>query len=462
MSRKIGLFGCGVILLACVALLVAGYRDKEPPSQPVTITVGDWPREDDPRRSAWNKYVKIMRDQYRVTVVPDEWSYSTTSFLPRAAAGKLPTIFNTWFTEPQKIIEAGYAADITPVLQKRGWDREFEPEILRLVQKDGRIYGVPKESYLMGLMCNLKLFRAAGLVGPDGLPQIPRTYEELAQTARRIREKTGRPGFLLETSGKGGGWHFMNIAWSYGAEFERKVAGKWRAVFNSPAATAALQYVKDLKWRYDVLPDQTFIDWSKGQELIATGQCAMKFDVGFDHDGFYYVIDNYGMKKADIAMGAIPAGPRGRVGLQGGDMYMFAPDASPEQIDAALQWLQLLGFGPTLSKRDLRYKALAYRRDNASGYVVGNSGVPVWLRQQATNRRIRSKYVNVNLALFQEYLNFDRVRMHPEEPINCQELYKILDRVIQTVLTDPRADPGALLDRAAAEFQTEYLDKSKR
>ncbi len=462
MSRKICLNLCVAFLMVLGTFLLAGCQETGQSDKDVTISVGDWPRESDPRHAVYAKYVRIMKENYHITVVPEEWSYSTNSFLPRAAAGKLPTVFNTWFTEPQKIIAAGYAADITAVLRKHGWDRELEPNILRLVEKDGKIYGIPKESYLMGLMCNLKIFRVAGLVDAVGLPKIPQTYRELAQTAREIKDKTGCAGFLLETSGKGGGWHFMNIAWSFGAEFEKKIAGKWRAVFNSPPAVAALQYVKDLKWKYRVLPDLIFIDWSEGQELIATDQCAMKFDIGFDHEGFYYVINNYPMKKSDIAMGSIPAGPAGRVGLQGGDIYMFAPDATQDQVEAALRWLQLLGYGPNLSRQDLKNKALAYQRDSASGYVVGNSGVPVWLHQAEVNRKIRDQYVNVDRALFREYLDFGRVRMHPEEPLNCQELYKILDNVIQAVLTDAKADPQRLLDKAVAEFQTEYLDKSKR
>ena len=36
--------------------------------------------------------------------------------------------------------------------------------------------------------------------------------------------------------------------------------GKWKATFNSPEAANALQYIKDLKWKYDVLPTNTLVN----------------------------------------------------------------------------------------------------------------------------------------------------------------------------------------------------------
>ena len=49
--------------------------------------------------------------------------------------------------------------------------------------------------------------------------------------------------------------------------------------------------------------------------------------------------------------------------------------------------------------------------------------------------------------------------LHAEPPVYCQEMYKILDSCVQAVLTDENADPQALLDKAAEDFQRDYLDK---
>lgn len=451
----------GVVLIILIGLALSSLYERRPA---VTISVGDWPRENTARRQVYEDYAALIRKKHNIVIEPDEWAYSINSFLPKAAVGKLPTIYNTWYTEVQKIINAGYAVDITSALQERGWDRAINPMVATIIMRDGKYYGFPRDAYLMGLMCNLKLFRAAGLVDGNGLPLLPQTYPELVRMAQVIKERTGAAGFLIETNGNGGGWHFMNIAWSYGAEFERKVNGQWRAVFNSPEAVAALQLIKDLRWQYEVLPDHTLIDWTKAQELIATDQCAMKFEAGFDHNGFDYVIDHYNMPREDIAMASVPAGPKGRVALLGGNIYMFAPNSTAEQINAALEWLRLLGMSPDVSADGLRYIEDSYRNDFKNGYVVGNVGVPVWTDPDflAANEKIRAKYINVNLDYFQSYINGPQVTMRLEEPFYCQELYAILDGVIQTVITDPQADPEVLLDQAADKFQREYLDKLSR
>ena len=462
MSRKWSLIS--ILLILTAGLSIFAVQHLKPQQKEVVISVGDWPGENGPRHQIYERYARMIKEQRWITVVPDEWSYSINSFLPKAAAGKLPTLYNTWFTETGKIIEAGYAAEITPQLAKRGWDRALSPETSRVVKRNGKIYGVPRDAYLMGLMCNLKLFRKAGLLDSAGLPQIPRTYAELARTAKLIKDRTGAAGFLIETSSNGGGWHFMNIAWSFGAEFERKVNGRWQAVFNSPQAVAALEYIRDLRWKYDLLPNLALIDWAKGQELIGTGQCAMKLEAGFEHNGFDNVIDNYHMNKDLISMGSVPAGSAGRMALLGGNIYMFAPNASTEQINAALEWIKLLGQSPDVSGAGLKDLELAYRNDYQAGYVVGNPGIPVWVNPGFTraNQRIRSRYSNVNPDNFRDYRDFTQVKIHSEEPVNCQELYSLLDRVIQTVLTDKNANPQALLNQAVREFQKAYLDKANR
>ena len=77
-----------------------------------------------------------------------------------------------------------------------------------------------------------------------------KTFEELIQTAKTIKEKTGQAGFAIPTSGTEGGWIFANLAWNFGVKFMDKVDGKWKATFNTPEAVEAFQYLSDLKWKY--------------------------------------------------------------------------------------------------------------------------------------------------------------------------------------------------------------------
>ena len=451
-----------VVIGLSFALLVSVFSVVGLAQPKVTISVGAWPRENEPERLATaKKFAKIMLEKYNVEVVGDEWQYAVDSFIPKATGGTLPTVYNTWFTEPQKIIDNGYAANITKQMKKYGLDKAINPQILSILSKNSKIYGIPDNGYVQGLACNVKLFKQAGLVDAGGVPKAPKTFEELAQTAKIIKDKTGAAGFIMETSNNCGGWHFMNIAWSFGTVFEKKIKGKWTATFNNPEGVAALQYLKDLKWKYKVLPDTALVDWAGGQQIFATNQGAMFFFGGSYHGGFQFAIDNYKIGKDDISMFSLPAGPKGRYALVGGNVWMFAPNATPAQIEAGIHWLDLNGLSPKVSEEFKLSEEANYKTDKDAGYVVGVDGLPVWVNPEKTKitEAIRQKYLNVNPGLFADYNNMKQVTLKPEEPVACQELYKALDKAVQTVLTDSNADVKAVLDKTAADFQKDVLDR---
>ena len=189
-----------------------------------------------------------MNDLYpNIEIITDEYTYSVDTFLPKAASGQLPNLYRTWFTEANKIINAGYAEDITNVLENNNVSSNVNPDLLALCEKDGHYYGLPTSAYSMSMMYNVDLFKEAGLVDENGVPVFPKTWEEVAQTAVTIKEKTGKYGFFYPTKNNQGGWMFMNIAWGFGADFEKQVDGKWTAAFDSQEAADALQFIKDLK-----------------------------------------------------------------------------------------------------------------------------------------------------------------------------------------------------------------------
>lgn len=435
----------------------------EAPSEPkpVTIKVSNWPKpNDEAQLKVYDQLLANMKEKYSyITVDKDEWGYDVSSFLPKAASGELPTVYETFFTESDKIIKANYAADITDILTKNEFEKAINPELLKLVEKDGKYYGIPNSGYVMGLMYNVKLFKEAGIVDDKGIPVFPKTYDELALTAQKIKEKTGKSGFFFPTKNNQGGWMFMNIAWAYGAEFEEQVDGKWKAVFNSPEAAAALQYVKDLKWKYDVLPANNLVDVGTDLfQMFGTDQVGMSFGIP---DWANAMVQNLKMPKDNLAMSAMPAGPKGNVTLLGGGLYMFAPDSTPEQLEAAFNWLDVKGFSPKTTQESLDGLETSSKTANEQGLIVGPHGLRVWVNEDRikAEQSILDKYTNVNMAMFEDYMTNGSNGLRPEVPVNAQELYKALDVVIQAVLTNKNADPKALLEKAAAGFQKDYLDK---
>ncbi|MEG2670148.1 MAG: extracellular solute-binding protein, partial [Oscillospiraceae bacterium] len=374
-----------------------------------------------------------------------------------ATSGQLPTMYTTFHTEVKKIIDAGFSADITEELKKVGYLEKMNPDLVDLVKKDGKVFGIPRDAYSLGLTANVELFRQADLLDENGVPKFPKTYEELAQTASTIKQKTGKAGMVLPTINNCGGWHFMNIAWSFGTEFMKQENGKWKATFNSPETVAALQYVKDLKWKYNALPDNALIDIPEMQKLFATDQGAMYFSAPPD----VQLVEVYDMDKKKFSVGAVPEGPKGKYSLTGGKAYMFNPNATPEQIDACLKWLTITGESPEINDDQKKAIDTALKTQADDGQIVGIYTEGAWKDDERLKfvAETTGKYQNIETKMFEQYMKNDGVKIRPEEPMNCQELYKILDACIQEVITEKDSDPKALIEKANSDFQQNYLDK---
>lgn len=477
MKKALSLILCLVLALslaACGADKVAGNATSPAPSssvapidsatpseapKPVEITIGIWPEDNaEADLKTYEGYKAIMAEKYPwITVTPAHYRYTPETFLPLAESGQVPTIFQPYFTAPDQLVKNNYVADITDIVKKYGYDKAINPDLLELMTRDGKIYGLPRDAYALGLYINMNIFREAGLVDANGLPRIPKTFDELAEIASIVTEKTGKAGMHIPTIDKQGGWHFTSIAWAFGAKMEDQVNGKWTANLNSPQAVAAMQYVKDLKWKYKVLVENNLLTWGDWILNFGTDVTAMCFAAA---DAIDAPVKDYQMNKDAIAIASMPAGPNGdKYALMGGTCYMFSASATPEQIDACFKFLDVLGYNPNTTDEAMAgYRANLQNR-NTEGIPVGPTSIKVWTNPERIDKEkaIEKELMNVNMDLYKDYYENSVIRA--EEPYFTQELYGILDTVIQAVFSDPNADVQALMDAANEEFQTKYLDQ---
>jgi ABC-type glycerol-3-phosphate transport system substrate-binding protein len=436
----------------------------EPTSgEKVQIKLGIWPEDTLTADIELHKgYVKTFNATHpNVEVVPAYYKYATDTFVSLAESGNLPTIFETWYTEPQKLINGGFVADITDELAARGWDKAINPSIKELLTQNGRIYGIPRDGYALGLMINVELFEEAGLVDADGYPIYPKTWQELAETAKKIKDATGQAGFCLLAKDNAGGWHFSNIAWAFGATLTTKENGKFVANIDSTEAIAAMEYVKSLKWDYDVLtPDPTNEDWSSGFVNLGTGTAAMYIAA---NDAVNQPTQVNGLPVDKLSLAAIPAGPGGaQFSLSGGTPYMFAKDATPDQINAALDYLEVMGKAPVATE-----DAIAGMKADAQNKVANKVPViprfPCWIDDKvlAAEAAVTKEFGNVDMKLYDSYFNTINTpgNLRLEEPGSAQDLYAELTKVLQAVVTDKNADVAALMKTADENYQ-KLLDEN--
>ena len=433
-----------------------------------TIRLGNWPADTAPAAeiALWEGYKAIMAKQYpNVTIIPDYLSYTLANYVPMAKGGTAPTVFQPPFTDPQLLIGQNLVADVTEALDKFGLLSKFSPSFISLLgDENGRIYGLPRDGYVLGMHINIELFEQAGLMTEDGLPMYPKTLQEVAEYGRIIREKTGKAGLVFPASEAYGGWLYTNIAWNFGcvgdnALLKQDADGKWIANLTSEGAVAALNYIRSLKWEYDILnADTTTTDWAGSHSHLGTGSAAMNFAAD---DCVDQPTAGAGLAVDKFALIPFPAGPGGAYALTGGTCFMFASNTTTDQAVAALAVIRLTGMLPFLDDdiiAGMRADAAAKRERGAP--VLPR--IPAWNDEEyvAMQRSVANEYSNVDWRLYSDFFNSftdGSITLKGEEPVFAQQLYRELTSSIQRVITREDADVLRALERAQQNFQ-EYLD----
>ena len=433
-----------------------------------TITLGNWPADTAPEaeKALFEGYKATMAKQYpNVTLVPDYYSYTLSNYVPMAKGHTAPSIFQPPFTDPQLLISQHLVGDVTDALKQFGVLEQFSPAYVEmLADENGRIYGLPRDGYVLGMHINIALFREAGLVDEEGLPIYPKTLQELAEYGQIIKEKTGKAGLVFPASETYGGWLFTNIAWNFGCVGDSALEyqdedGRWVCNFTSPECIAAMEYMRDLKWKYDILnADATTTDWAGAHSLLGTGEAAMNFAAD---DSVDQPTANKGLPVEDFALIPFPAGDAGRYALAGGTCYMFSPDITADQATALMAYLKILGKLPFLDDSIIE----GMRKDYAAKVSRGAPVIPAisaWTDEEynAAKQAIVDEFSNVDMRLYADFfdsLSNGTITLKSEEPVFAQQLYRELTAVIQRAITKKGADIEKALRKAEESFQ-EYLD----
>lgn len=449
-------------LTAVMVLSVAGCQSKTGDNGKVQITVANCPNpEADPKGYENKVALKEAFEEQNpdIEIVLDEYAFSTETFYPKVEGGTLPNLLQIPITEAEKIVENEYSADITEYLKKYGIYDSIADFMIENTSKNGKVYLMPYSAYSLGLMLNLDLFEQAGLMEADKTPKAPKTFDELIEVSKTITEKTGKAGFVFPTTGNGGGWNFTALAWNFGVQFMRQNSdGKWEATFNSPECVEALQYLKDLKWKYNVLPASTLINNSETTKHLGTGQAAMMIA----HPGqMDELTKSYGLSKDSIGFAGFPSGKTQGVTLLGGAHYMISKESTPEQIDAMFKWMEFTGTTPKLTESVKARLEDKMKLRAEQGLLVGISELSTWsgaAEVEKYKEELMSNYCNIEPNHVRLYNERDGVSYQVEEPVCAQDLYAILDKCIQAVLNDQNSDCKTILDNAAEEFQSNFLD----
>jgi ABC-type glycerol-3-phosphate transport system substrate-binding protein len=451
------------IVIAVIAVALAGViignqqrksAMKTEQDGKVVVVINGGPKETDTVAVERQK-TNIARFNKEYPNIEIRWTdrpYSPDSFATSMAGGTAEDVIGLWATEGY-VAERGYALDLTEMINKWKYKDQVNHDVLKLFIRNGKIYGLPTDGYLMGLLYNKALFKKAGLVDADGNPDPPDTWEEFVRCARKLtNKKAGIAGFGIMGNGAEAGWGVLNWVWQAGGEFEQEVDGKWKAVFDSPEAAAAYTFVQNLKWKHDVLQSNLMLTSQDLQARFSAGQIGMLMAA---QDRVTQLINQYGMKLSDIGVAILPAGPAGRANQMGGFFNIINPNSSPQVQEAAFKWItwNLLR---SVKPETIREKADDLRKQKQIGNLTA---LPLFTGELDRVMRQTAKENSDVLIDYHEVWQEAVKYLHPEPSFFCQQLYsEYLGPALQEVLTNRNAEAGGLLRKAAKGFQERFLN----
>jgi ABC-type glycerol-3-phosphate transport system substrate-binding protein len=431
-----GALGLEAFLAACSSTTTT--------SGSVTATVNSMPPSSNPGALyVFNQQVKQFEQAYpSEKIVGKNDPYDPQTYFARLAAGQQETGVQSYFTEPPVLISKHGVADISGLA--KGWSSfaDYVPSIASIAtDASGKVYGIPTDGYTLGIYYNRKMFQAAGL-DPD---KPPTSWADFRSYAKALTTSSVA-GFADTSTSNQGGWHFTN--WMYTAGGDMQNADGTKAAFNSPKGVSVLQLLKDMRFTDNSMTKEQNFTQAQTLELLATNKVAM---VVMAPDQLNNLQSQFGADLKNFGMGPMPQNG-GNATLAGGNIWVFNPKASADAIKAAFDYVVYTNFN-----LDVRESGLAQKASN--GQAVGAPTIGLFKGDfQQKLSALSDKYATVPLKNYSTFIN-STLALRPEPRKQTQKMYAALDPVVQAVLTDPSADPQALLNKAAQQFQ-QVLDSS--
>lgn len=156
---------------------------------------------------------------------------------------------------------------ISPELKAKFYDSMYKGDEI-----NGINYAIPLISSVRSLYYNKDIFAKAGIADP------PKTWSELRQDAKTIKEKTGIDAFGIEMTDFEGEAFFSYFAFGNGGGWKKD--GKW--ALNSPENIEAFSFMNDLINTDKVTnPKPTAINRDELQKVFSAGKLAMLMTANF-------------------------------------------------------------------------------------------------------------------------------------------------------------------------------------
>jgi multiple sugar transport system substrate-binding protein len=312
-------------------------------AEPVTITYASWHLAE----QVWGRSLKEAIGEFekenpdiKVKLQPVSLGQRDVTLTTAIRAGRGPDVFQLDSNPIRQYISEGWVKDLTPFMAKEGgataYMQDFYPTIREPVEKDGKVYGIPKNIAAMVLTYNKKKLQEAGY------DHAPKTWDEFRAVSKKLTKASKEGGVVdqwgttLVLAPAGFDSRFSVILRGFGGDF--LTPDYKHSALKSPQALAAVKYVLDLiQTDKSMPPGVAQVDANGARQLMSQGKVSMIFETMWsvpiigDMNPQFDVQHTLGMAPVPQNSGADPSKPRST-------LYLDALFMNPHTQHAEASW----------------------------------------------------------------------------------------------------------------------------
>ncbi len=346
----------GLIALVVAGFFVSGGCTRPPEEDANRILFSFWGsvRQQEAEEEIIRAFQKAHPDiQVDIMVIGARYADKIQAMFVGNVA---PDVVMINFSNYDEWATRGVLLDLTEEFDAISAEAEFLPIPKRVVEREGRVFGIPINAHGMAAYYNVDALKAAGIeIPPEGL-----TWDFLEEVASRLSSRHGDPNaptdyaLLLPVNMSN------TIFWQHGVRFFDDLFNPTKVTVNTPEAIEALEFLRRLRSSGFAAPPEVAQDEGTFQ-LFRDGKIAFYFD------GRWRTPEFAGRTAFDWNVTPYPAGPTSGMTLHGGTILGVSKN-SPRR-EAARKFVRFYGSpsGAEIAMHWQRnvpvYRELAYGED---------------------------------------------------------------------------------------------------
>ena len=430
MTNRLPLLMCLALLLFAGCVQRVGTASSPTSGAPVELTLFTWTEVTE--QAANQKLLTEFEQAHpgiKVRLMNVPGSKEAMQKLQTMMAGDTPpdvmSIHGAYY---YSFAAKGTLADLGPFIAKDpAFDLDdFYPGLVQVSRWQGKLYSLPRYTSVYTLIYNKSLFDAAGVAYPD--PKQAWTWDQYLAAAQKLTKNpgtaTGTWGVYIDF------WGSRLYPWLWQNNADLMNEDRSKCVIDSPAASAALGFVRDLRWKQKVAPPSNAADRNEGLNEFMQGKIGMYMTGPWDVQTL--------LKKPDLRWDTAPLPVKARAAtLLGTENYaLSAKSAHPQE---AWELYKFLLAAPSQQFMAEQLEKMPSRKSVAEG--------PYLAAKSKYNRRV---FVDA-LGYAQQAPNlpeWDQVAHFLQDQI---DLIWVNSKTVEQGLRDAARDMNASLTKIRAE-----------